>query len=118
MRLLYTALILAALPAMAKPYVDTKKRFSVELPEGWRLAPLPGDTSGMVFQKSVDGVPGTLRVSVRPLAPGETTKTSLDEVEEVAKSELGYKAGGDLPTSVGLLPAMRRTFSVFASGDR
>lgn len=100
-----------------KPYVDTKKRFSLELEAGWELAPLPGDTLGMVFRKKADGMPGTLRVSVRPLRPGETSKQTLDEVEEGARAELGYKAGGDLPTSVGGLPALRRTFSVFASGD-
>lgn len=104
-------------PTWAKPYTDTKKRFALEMPEGWQLTPLPGDTSGMVFKKVVDGVPGTLRVSVRLIQPGETTKITLDEVEEAAKAELGYKRGGDLPTSVGLLPAMRRTFTVFASGD-
>jgi hypothetical protein len=100
-----------------KTYVDTKKRFSLELEAGWELAPLPGDTQGMVFRKKANGVPGTLRVSVRPLRPGETTKETLDELEDAAKNELGYKAGGDLPTSVGGLPAVRRTFSVFASGD-
>lgn len=116
--LLVTALVLTSSSSVwAKPYKDTRARFALEQPDGWQLAPLPGDTGGMVFRKVVDGVPGTLRVSVRVIRPGETTKMTLDEVEEAAKAELGYKPGGDLPTSVGLLPAMRRTFSVFASGD-
>lgn len=119
LRALSLALVfLSSASALAgKPYVDTKKRFALELEAGWELAPLPGDTLGMVFRKKADGVPGTLRVSVRPLRPGETSKQTLDEVEEAARAELGYKPGGDLPTSVGGLPAMRRTFSVFASGD-
>jgi hypothetical protein len=119
MRLIWplVAAVVLALPAHAKPYVDTKKRFQIEMEAGWQLAPMPGDTLGMVFKKTVDGVPGILRVSVRPLKPLETTKQTLDELEEGAKSEIGYKPGGDLPTSVGLMPAMRRTFSVFASGD-
>ena len=103
--------------APSGPYVDTKKRFSVELPAGWQLAPMPGDTSGMRFTKNLDGVPAILQVSVRDVRPGETTKQTLDELEEGAKAELGYKGGGDVPASVGLLPAMRRTFSLFASGD-
>lgn len=115
------ALLLLALvtssSSWAKPYKDTRARFALEQPDGWQLAPLPGDTQGMVFRKVVDGVPGTLRVAVRVIKPGETTKMTLDEVEETAKAELGYKRGGDVPTSVGLLPAMRRTFSVYASGD-
>jgi hypothetical protein len=110
-------LCFAAAALAGKPYVDTKKRFQLELEAGWELAPLPGDTAGMVFRKRVENIPATLRVSVRPLRPGETTKLTLDELEEGARAELGYKAGGDLPTSVGALPAMRRTFSVFASGD-
>lgn len=111
------ALALVAPPAAAKPYTDTKKRFALELEAGWELAPIPADTLGMNFRKKMNGVPGSLHVMVRPLKPAETTKQTLDELEEGFKAELGYKAGGDLPTSVGLLPAMRRTFSVFASGD-
>lgn len=124
LRSLVLALGLASLTSLfsgsawaAKPYVDTKKRFSLELAAGWELAPLPGDTSGMVFRKRLDSVPGTLRVSVRPLRPGETTKQTLDDIEEGARAEIGYKPGGDLPTTVGALAAVRRTFSVFASGD-
>ena len=118
MRALALALVLlAAAPAFAKPYTDTKKRFALEQPDGWGLAPLPGDTTGMIFRKTVDGIPGTLRVSVRPINPSETPKQTLDELENALKAELGYKPGGDLPTSVGLLPANRRTFSVYASGD-
>jgi hypothetical protein len=117
MRALCFFLVLVAFPAAAKPYVDTKKRFALEQPDGWGLAPLPGDTSGMIFKKTVDGVPGTLRVSVRPILPGETPKQTLGDLEGAMKAELGYRAGTDVPTSVGLLPATRRTFSVFASGD-
>src|ERR1043166_5088922 len=98
-------------------YDDTKHRFCIHLESGWQLAPMPGDTSGMVFKKVLDGVPGILRVSVRDIRPGETPKQTLDDEEAGAKAELGYKAGSDTPTSIGLLPATRRTFSVFASGD-
>ena len=98
-------------------YDDTKHRFCVHLEGGWQLAPMPGDTAGMIFKKVIDGVPGILRVSVRDTKPGETPKQTLDDEEAGAKSELGYKAGSDTPVSIGLLPATRRTFSVFASGD-
>lgn len=114
---LSVASLLAALPAVAKPYTDTKKRFSLELEAGWELAPIPADTLGMNFRKKVNGVPGSLHVMVRALKPAETTKATLDELEQSFLGELGYKPGGDVPTSVGLLPAVRRTFSVYASGD-
>ncbi len=109
--------LLVALPAAAKPYTDTKKRFTIELEAGWELAPIPADTLGMNFRKKVGAVPGSLHVMVRPLKPAETTKQTLDELEGGFTAELGYKPGGDVPTSVGLLPAMRRTFTVYASGD-
>src|ERR1044071_5649442 len=98
-------------------YDDTKHRFCIHLESGWQLAPMPGDTSGMIFKKVVDGVPGILRVSIRDIKAGETPKQTLDDEEAGAKAELGYKAGSDTPTSIGLLPRTRRTFSVFASGD-
>ncbi len=132
MRPLGASLALAAAVALGAPsaaravgdgacpkgdYDDTQHRFCIHLESGWQLAPLPGDTTGMIFKKVVGGVPGILRVSVRDIRPGETSKETLDEAEEAAKSELGYKHGGDIPTSVGLMPAVRRTFSVYASGD-
>lgn len=115
--LLSLATLLAAARADAKPYTDTKKRFTLELEAGWELAPIPADTLGMNFRKKHNGVPGSLHVMVRTLKPAETTKQTLDELEEGFQAELGYKAGGDVPTSVGLLPAVRRTFTVYASGD-
>src|SRR5688572_27570137 len=82
-------LLLSSTAAFAKPYVDTKKRFQIEMEAGWSLTPMPGDTLGMVFKKTVDGVPGILRVSVRPLKPLETTKQTLDAMEESAREEIG-----------------------------
>lgn len=108
----------AAVPAFAKPYEDTKKRFQLELEPGWALAPLPGDTLGMVFRKKIEGAPASLRVMVRVQKPNETTKTVLDQLEEGFKAEIGYRPGGDLPSNVGMLPAVRRTLTVYASGDR
>ena len=92
--LLATVVPLLALPAAAKPYTDTQKRFSVELEPGWELAPIPADTLGMNFRKKHNGVPGSLHVMVRPLKPAETTKATLDDIEESFRAELGYKAGG------------------------
>ncbi len=103
--------------AHAKPYVDTKKRFSLDLAAGWQMAPMPGDTQGMIFKKSMDGVPGSFRVSVRELLPGELPGKTLDAFEAPFHDEIGFKPGTDVPAQVGLFPAIRRTFSVYASGD-
>jgi hypothetical protein len=103
--------------AHAKPYVDTKKRFSLDLPAGFELAPLPGDTAGMQFKKRLDDVPLSVHITVHALKPGETPKDSLDAAEAPFKLEIGYRAGGDVPVRVGGLSGLRRSLSVTASGD-
>lgn len=102
---------------LAKPYTDTKKRFALDMPTGWQLAPMPGDTAGMMFRREIDGVPGILRVSVRSVVTGENVRDALDRFEAPFRAEIGYQAGADIPTSIGLFPGMRRNFTVFANGD-
>ena len=109
---------MGAKPTMAKEYVDTKRRFSIDLPRGWKLAPRPGDIHGMSFRRDLDGKFALFRVSVRPASLGETARGTIKGYVAPFTSEIGYKEGTDLPSSVGLLPARQRTFSVFASGDR
>jgi hypothetical protein len=114
-------LLLAAAPAAARKkdeYVDTKKRFSLKLPSGWKLHPRPGDTGGMMFRKDVDGTFGIFSVNVRPLGAGETLEQSLSAAARPFEAEIGYTLAGDTPASIGLLLGMRRTFTVYASGDR
>lgn len=59
-------LYLASLIAAA-PYVDTKGRFQVELPEGWRLLPAYGDSFGMRFQREIPGGRVSVTVHVDPV---------------------------------------------------
>ena len=103
--------------AAAKTYEDTKHRFALELAPGGELAPLPGDTGGMMFRKKTRGTPASLHITVREQETGETTKQTLDAAEAPFRTEIGYREGVDVPTSIGLLPAMRRAFTVYASGD-
>lgn len=106
-------------PAVAaKEYVDTKKRFSVKLPRGWKLAPRPGDTSGMRFRRDLGGKFALARVSVRPRGPKETLEQSLDRAMRTFTTEIGFSKGPELPTSVGLLNGQQRDFTVFANGDK
>lgn len=118
MRSLLLLTLLFAVPLLAKPYVDTKKRFQIDPAVGWELAPMPGDTTGMNFKKKVDGVPGLLHVGVEALAPGQTTKQTLDKVEAPFKAEIGFNPGSEVPFNIGGFTGARRTLSVFASGDR
>jgi hypothetical protein len=59
-------LLLAALLMGAKPYEDTRQRFTVALPSGWALAPRFGDLFGMTFEKvfDLDGVRGKVAFTV------------------------------------------------------
>jgi hypothetical protein len=104
--------------AHAKPYVDTKKRFSIELPAGWKLHPLPGDTSGMTFRRDEAGVFAILRVVVRPVAAGESAFDVLKSYCASFEDEIGYTPGTELPSTVGLIPSLHRSFTVLASGDK
>lgn len=99
-------------------YVDTKQRFAVKLPLGWRLHPMPGDTRGMMFRRDVDGAFAVFHVAVRPMRAGETLGDSLEEATRPLKAEIGFARGQDLPTSIGLQPGMRRSLTVYASGDQ
>jgi hypothetical protein len=102
----------------AKPYVDTKQRFSLELPNGWKLHPLPGDTSGMTFRRDEAGVFAILRVVVRPVKAGETPFDVLKGYCASFEDEIGYTPGTELPSTVGLIPSLHRSFTVLASGDK
>lgn len=123
MRLVSAALslVLLAAPVAAQKdkssYVDTKQRFALKLPLGWRLHPMPGDTQGMMFRRDVDGVFAIFHVSVRPQRPGESLADSLEDATRPFRAEIGFSQGQDLPTSVGLQPGMRRSLTVYASGD-
>src|SRR5690606_4529218 len=116
-----SAAIVGSAPASAKKdkstYVDTKQRFALKLPLGWRLHPMPGDTRGMMFRRDVDGVFAVFHVSVRPQQPGESVADSLEVATRPLRAEIGFTQGQDLPTSVGLQPGLRRSLSVYASGD-
>ncbi|MCP4499222.1 MAG: copper resistance protein NlpE [Deltaproteobacteria bacterium] len=119
--LLFIALLLGAFAATAKKksrYTDTKKRFSVKMPRGWKLAPLPGDTSGMTFRKDSQGQFALLRVQVRSRAPGETVDASMKRALRMFRQEIGYTHRAKIPSSIGLMPALQNTFTVFANGDK
>jgi hypothetical protein len=108
----------ATFAAPKGPYVDTKKRFEIALAGGWELAPMPGDTTGMNFRRVVAGVPALLHVKVMKTAPGQTVKQTVAGEDAAFKNEIGYNPGTDVPVSIGGQPGLRRSLSVYASGDR
>lgn len=100
------------------PYVDTKKRFEIAPAGGWELAPMPGDTTGMNFRRIVAGVPALLHVKVVKANAGQTLKQTLAVEDASFKNEIGYNPGTDVPVTIGGQQGLRRTLSVYASGDR
>lgn len=62
------------------PYVDTKGRFQLELPEGWRLLPAYGDSFGMRFQRELPGGRVSLTVHVDPVEV-EGLESFVTEIE-------------------------------------
>ena len=108
----------AAAATKGGPYVDTKNRFEVAIAPGWDLSPIPGDVDGMKFMRKINGIPASLHVTVRKTKPGQTVKDSLDELEKPFKIDLGYNPGTDTPIVINDVAGMKRTLTVYASGDK
>ena len=102
----------------AKSYVDTKKRFSVSLPNGWKLHPIPGDLHGMMFRRDKGEAFSLFKVTVRKREPKETLSSSAAKYLSNYKNEIGYRFGAEVPTTVGAFGALQQSFSVYARGNK
>ncbi len=54
-------------------YEDIHKRFTVDLPDQWQLAPMPGDTGGVTFRRTRDQALAIVSIRIT-----EVKKMSLD----------------------------------------
>ena len=104
--------------AKAGYYVDTKKRFSLQMPHGWSLAPMPGDLSGMLFRRVIRDTPALFHVSVAKVRDKDSLKSAMQRLTKDFAGEIGYRKLGDLPVELDGLSAMRRTHSVMLNGDQ
>ncbi|MFH1807588.1 MAG: hypothetical protein ABIJ09_02495 [Pseudomonadota bacterium] len=119
-------LMLAAGPVLAKGgkkeksdrFVDAKQRFSLRIPHGWELAPLPGDLYGMMFRRKIGDVPALFRAHVEKARDDDTLTLAADRLTRDFSQEIGYRKLTDLPAKVNGIEGVRRTHSVFLSGDR
>ena len=94
---------LLASSVRAAPYRDDRRGFSLELTEGWRLAPRFGETEAMVFERRFSSRRGrrTATLSVRRL-PVEVTVARLQaELQRVWGDRVGRAAAID-PAPPGL----------------
>lgn len=109
--------LFAALLCAAKPYEDTRHRFTVELPETWALTPQFGDTSGMVFQRSI-GVRqreslATLIIHVDS-APASDAKEYADAHEKALRAQPSLARKNEGAVTVGGNAALFREYRAMA----
>jgi len=102
----------------SRKYVDTQERFSLVMPSGWVLAPMPGDTRGMAFRKDIGEAFALMRVSVQKARRGDTNVKVAERALQPFKGEIGYRNIEASKTSVGPFEGERRRFSVYANGDK
>ncbi len=112
--------ISARLEARRRPgyYLDTKKRFSLVMPHGWSLAPMPGDLSGMLFRRVIRDTPALFHVGVQKVPDGDKLSSAMQRLTRDFAGEIGYRKLGDAPVQINGLPALRRTHTVMLNGDR
>lgn len=70
--------------ALGVQYEDIHQRFTVDLPDQWQLAPMPGDTGGVTFRRTRDQALAIVSIRVT-----EVKKMSLDDFSKqvVAQTE-------------------------------
>jgi hypothetical protein len=92
-------------------YEDIHQRFTIDLPNEWQLAPMPGDTGGVTFRRVRESALAlcTVRIS-------ELKKMTLDVyvkrwIEGISQLP-GYKAIESQPDKVAGAPAQRVKYSL------
>lgn len=104
--------------AQASTYTDTKNRFSLELPKGWKMHPVPGDMRGMMFRRDKGSAFALLKVSTKKRDARDTLKSSAARYLRDYENEIGYHFKAEIPTTVGAIEALQESFLVYARGDK
>ncbi|MCC6808266.1 MAG: hypothetical protein IT381_12660 [Deltaproteobacteria bacterium] len=116
--LLAVAMVLAASAQDgSKPYEDIKSRFRIELPEGWKWNPQPGDTLGTWFRKQDTGALGNFAVRVVKLDRTTTLDNLLKEAEGAISDEPGYRRLSDKQVTVASRATTKREYTMFVAGS-
>ena len=106
------AACLAAATASSPVYIDTQKRFTLSLPAGWEVAPLPNDMGGASFRRRNGGQLALLGVQVFHFPTAVGLPQFDARVLAAYDQELGFAPQPNTsgPTEVAGRPAMRRRF--------
>jgi hypothetical protein len=99
------------------PYDDLKQRFRIDLPDGWRWTPQPGDTLGEWFRKDDTGAIGNFGVRVVKLAAGMSLRDFVAQTEASIKGEPGYRKLAEQPSMLGTHSTIKREYVMFVAGS-
>lgn len=101
--------IVSALQGLA--YEDIHQRFTVDLPDQWQLAPMPGDTGGVTFRRTREGALAlcTIRVSeLKKMTLDLYVKKWLDGIAQLP----GYKPIDSQSDKIAGSPAHRLKYGL------
>ncbi len=109
--------MLLALLLLATPYEDTKSRFRLDLGDGWKWTPQPGDTQGAWFRKVDTGAIGNFGVRLFKLDKGTTLERIQKDAEYALVDEPGYRRLSENKLTVSGRDAVRREYTMFVAGN-
>lgn len=101
--------LVALLPSLA--YQDIHQRFTVDLPNEWQLAPMPGDTGGVTFRRTREGVLAICSIRITNLKR-MSLDTYVKKLIASNENEKGYRALIQEPDTLAGAPAYRRRFAL------
>lgn len=103
--------------AFGAPYEDLKQRFRLDLPDGWRWTPQPGDTQGEWFRKEDTGAIGNFGVRVVKLTAGIGLSEFAAQTESAVRGEPGYRKLAEAPSMLGTHSTIKREYVMYVAGS-
>jgi hypothetical protein len=93
--------------ALGASFDDIHHRFTLDLPEGWEFAPVPGD-EGAAFRRNNNGLLANASVRVFELDPADTLEAVAQALKSVVSKEEGYKILTEEKVSLSGISGFRR----------
>ena len=112
------SLTLASALLVGAPFEDTQKRFTVDLPRGWKFAPQPGEIDGATFQREVDTERVTFSIRIFEVGDKTTLPAFVKGVTGGITREPGYEQLAEEHVRLAGLSALRRRYTRPAAGDK
>ena len=103
--------------ALSAPFTDIQGRFTLDLPEGWQFAPLPGDTTGAAFARKAEEMFASASVRMMPVDPSSSAQVWATALVKAVAGQPGFKLQMKDDAKLGGANAARRRYTVFVDGD-